>query len=1156
MKDLLHILIICILFAACSDDYDVENGYSPSLTAKYLAVSPTSFRFNAEASSEHIKVDCNEAHWKFDNDASWITISPKEGSTSTNAMVSVTTNHNVDEPRVGVFYFQSTQNDWEYETPISVVQEGQEPSIKLSNDELFFSGKRSSDFVTINANCAWKVQASEDWIHIQESGNKISITVDANTEKYNRNGNVIVSYSGLVTKSESITIHQAPATITASTNTLEFENTASVVGINIEAEADWVAGTNSSWLEIDPAKGSAGTSQLKISVAPNLAINERTDFIIFSIGGSQRIQIPVRQKGIYIDIDKTNITFDASGGEKNFSVSSNTSWEITGALSWLTVNPSKGENNSVVRIIANDNPNTSQRTAAIRIAQPGLSLEKTIIVTQEGKFFNVLQKSLEFEDVDNPKYIRVETNGQWKATTQDSWLTVSPASGNGTADVLVSVHENETTADRNGVITFTMGDKTSSVSVHQRGKYMNVSSTALNYGCEGGSQTISIDTNSKWNSHCDQNWITITPSSGSGKATLYIAVSENESDEKRSGKVYVEMTSQSHTIDITQNGKIFNLSSSVSNIRYNSDGGKESFNIFCNTSWDITEYPEWISLTPSSGKGNSEVLVTASKNLNMYERSGLIRISDKSRKVTISIAIYQAGKDFDLTTNEKNIFFNSKGGQNCISLNCNTSWYIISKPQWISASPIEGENNSVVTLTAQDNPLSSERSGVITFSTKTGDIKASVTLQQAGKSFDVGSTVLHFGDTPSEQSITIYTDGNWSAIKDASWISISPSAGNGDGVIKVSVSENSTDKSRTGYVTITVGDKSIIVTINQTGKYFTISDPVLKFSSKGGNIQLDLSSNGNWTATVDPQDQTWLSLSKQSGNGNASITISAKDNASVNSRKASILFDTPFHSTVKIEVTQDARFLTIDTEELLFYSKGGTSQPINVTTDGVYSVLTNDSWLTIKQSANTFTVTATENKSPDPRYGSVTIQLTDLKEGTLSLILNVIQLNYGGTFLRQGYQDDKNWDTSSGNGVTIGNLIITPYNNDNNWDSGNHGNSSTNGTNVEQTGYANDIDWDAGNAEGGKGGNISQDTYGNDKNWDSNNQGSQTSSDTKISVVSYNSDKNWDPASNFHSTLSVVKTGYNSDKNYDPTSTETSKGVITQGNYNNDKNWN
>lgn len=1096
MKDLLHILIICILFAACSDDYDVENGYSPSLTAKYLAVSPTSFRFNAEASSEHIKVDCNEAHWKFDNDASWITISPKEGSTSTNAMVSVTTNHNVDEPRVGVFYFQSTQNDWEYETPISVVQEGQEPSIKLSNDELFFSGKRSSDFVTINANCAWEVQASEDWIHIQESGNKISITVDANTEKYNRNGNVIVSYSGLVTKSESITIHQAPASITASTNTLEFENTASIIGINIEAEADWLAGTNSSWLEIDPSEGSAGTSQLKISVAPNLAINERTDFIIFSIGGNQRIQIPVRQKGIYIDIDKTNITFDASGGEKNFSISSNTLWEITGTPTWLNIHPSKGENNSAVSIKASDNPNTSQRTAAIRISQQGLSLEKNIIVTQEGKFFNVLQKSLEFEDVDNPKYVRVETNGQWKVSTQESWLTVSPSSGNGTADVLVSVLENETTTDRNGLITFTMGDKTSSVSVFQRGKYMNVSSTALNYGCEGGSQTISIDTNSKWNTQCDQNWITITPSSGSGKATLYIAVSENESDEKRSGKVYVEMAGQSHSIDITQNGKVFNLSSSVSNIRYNSDGGNESFSIFCNTSWEITEYPDWISLTPSSGKGNSEVLVTASKNQNMYERSGLIRISDKSRKIFISIAVYQAGKDFDLTTNEKNIFFSSKGGQNSISLNCNTSWYISSKPQWISATPVEGENNCVVYLTAQDNPLSSERSGVITFSTRTGDIKASVTLQQAGKSFDVGSTIVNFGDVASEQSILIYTDGNWSATKDASWISISPSSGSGDGVINVTVADNATDKSRTGYVTITVGDKSIIVTINQTGKYFTITDPTLNFNSKGGAIQVDLVSNGNWSASVEMQAQPWLSLSQLSGYGNASLTISAQDNPSVNSRKASIFFDTPYNSIIKIEVTQDARFLTIDTEELLFYSKGGTSEVINITTDGTYSIHAEESWLTFQEKANTFTVTASENKATEPRYGSIHLQLIDLKEGTLSVTLNVVQLNKGGTFLQKEYEEDKNWDSATGNGATIGNLIVTPYN--------------------------------------------------QDKNWDSDSSDNPSYPETIISITSYTSDKNWDSESDFHSRLSIEKRGYKEDKDHDSYSTDTSTGIISQ----------
>ena len=48
---------------------------------------------------------------------------------------------------------------------------------------------------------------------------------------------------------------------------------------------------------------------MKISVSPNTSTNERTGYVILAVGGTQRIQIPVRQRGIYVEIDKTNIIY-------------------------------------------------------------------------------------------------------------------------------------------------------------------------------------------------------------------------------------------------------------------------------------------------------------------------------------------------------------------------------------------------------------------------------------------------------------------------------------------------------------------------------------------------------------------------------------------------------------------------------------------------------------------------------------------------------------------------------------------------------------------------------------------------------------------------------------------------------------------------------
>jgi hypothetical protein len=236
-----------------------------------------------------------------------------------------------------------------------------------------------------------------------------------------------------------------------------------------------------------------------------------------------------------------------------------------------------------------------------------------------------------------------------------------------------------------------------------------------------------------------------------------------------------------------------------------------------------------------------------------------------------------------------------------------------------------------------------------------------------------------------------------------------------------------------------------------------------------------------------------LTLSKTSGAGNVDVKVTASDNASVNSRTATLIFETTHNQKVRVVVTQDPRYLRVDTREILFYSKGGTSEAITVSTDGTYKITCSDSWFSVSQSSNTFTVTATENSDKDPRIGFVTIALTDLKEGTHSLTLTVTQLNYGGSFLRKDYDDDHNWDDM---GNSTGSLTITGFGADKN-----HDTNTTSGITLSISGYQSDKDWDNSSSSGVT---VSVTGYSSDKNYDTTNSSSGT-----ISKKEYGTDYNW-----------------------------------------------
>lgn len=739
-------MIASILLIGCSEKYDKELGLYPTLTPRYISVSPTYLSFGSNASAQSLDIEALETPWKIENGVEWLTLSSMSGTN--NATVSVNASENMagDITRTGVFYLRANTNDWNYETAISATQAGASPYINVEQSEYSITGVANVVKPQITANCTYSIEKSSqcDWLSIAKEGNTLTLTATANESNSHRTATITLVHTGNKNTSTSFTVTQAPANINASTNPLLFENTAGRMEISVNSEANWVASTSDSWIEVSPTSGNAGTSTLSINVSPNTSINERTGNVILSVGGKQRIQIPIRQRGIYIETKQTELSFGAAGGKNTIDVESNTTWTVASMPEWISVDPVNGTANGIITVTAQDNPYTTSRTGTIRLTQTGVNVEALVNVTQKGKTFDVNTTTLNFNDKQETQNVSIETDGTWTATTSDNWIKVSP----------------------------------------------------------------------------------------------------------------------------------------------------------------------------TSATGNSELAIT--------------------------------------------------------------------------------------------------------------------------------------------------------------------------------VNENTNDNERSGSVVVTMGDKSATINIVQKGKYFTVDNSLLTYTSKGGNMEITVTTNDRWNAKVE-EGSSWLSLSATNGNGDAKLNVIASDNPSVNNRTGSIIVETVNGQRVKIVVKQDARYLTVDTNELLFYSKGGTSNPITVSTDGTFSISTQDSWISISQEGHTFRVTASENKGTDARFGKITLSLTDLQEGTYSLEIQVTQLNYGGTFLRKDYDADKNYDHA---GSSTGTLVIKGYGSDTNYDT-----TTSSGTNLSVTSYLSDKSWDTSIKTGAT---ITKTGYKSDQSLDSS-----TSSSGSISKETYNSDKNW-----------------------------------------------
>lgn len=442
------------------------------------------------------------------------------------------------------------------------------------------------------------------------------------TKQY-RNTTIILYTSENRNISTTISVTQAPAYINASTSTLSFDYKANNTTIGISSDANWTATASHNWINIYPQNGDVKASSLTISVSPNNSVNERTGYVALFIGNNERFQISIKQQGIYLKTNISECDFEASACTKAIQVTSNAPWEISNLPSWITVDKINGEGNSDIRITAEENPNSEERTGEFTISPLKLTAQTTVKVRQEGKSLNIATSKLLFSDKQETQSVSITTNGTWEATTSCDWITLSSTSGDGNSVLYITVSENQSEDERNGSVIIKTGNISTSVAITQKSKYFTINNSSLNFTSKGGQLSIEITTNTVWTAQKDINadWISITPQNGSGSKEFIVAISDNPFAIDRSANIYFNALGKTIKIVIKQN-KAY-IKTNTNGIMFYSKGGvSETVTVASDREFDIRTSGSWFQVN----RVNNTFTVTASENDTNNERSGLITI--------------------------------------------------------------------------------------------------------------------------------------------------------------------------------------------------------------------------------------------------------------------------------------------------------------------------------------------------------------------------------------------------------------------------------------------------------------------------------------------------------------------------------------------------
>lgn len=629
--------ISALLFVASCTESEYDGTRKPSLNRRYLNVPEASLTFDAKPSSRKLLIESDQTDWHISIPADWVTANHTSGNTSMSVDFSAQLNNSADVSRVCIATIASNVSDWSRSFPVTITQEKNAPYIIVSGKDIVCNALKQQKSISVNANTEYVIDnTASSWLHVEAAeGNEIRINIDENNSGEERNAVLTFkakAYSGVSTM---VSVRQKIANITSTKETLTFGHASSSQTIQIESEASWSA-SSTSWLYVSPSSGSAGKTEVTVSVPRNASVNSRSGSVYFNIAGNNNIEVPVMQEGVSLGVSPTDIAFTSFGGSQSLAVESNEKWTITEKSDWISVDKVSGDGNATIEISVAENNTTSEKSGIITIVTDDGVTSKTIHVKQGAKTVEYGDATLEYGYAAGTQYISFTTDGNWSLTKDADWISVDRTSGSGSATLGITVEENNTMATRSGIVSLSIADKSFTISINQNCKYVTLSSSAFTFTADEGTTKVSIGSNTHWNAKvCEgSEWLSVTPSVGSENAEVTISVSENKTIDKRTGKIEIEIPNvHTYVIDITQNRRY--IKTDMSSVDFTQAGGQISFNVITDGTYEVSRIGDWFGYV----ENGDVITVIASQNDTGTTRSGAMKLTLTNVEGNVSLLV-------------------------------------------------------------------------------------------------------------------------------------------------------------------------------------------------------------------------------------------------------------------------------------------------------------------------------------------------------------------------------------------------------------------------------------------------------------------------------------------------------------------------------------
>jgi len=248
-----------------------------------------------------------------------------------------------------------------------------------------------------------------------------------------------------------------------------------------------------------------------------------------------------------------------------------------------------------------------------------------------------------------------------------------------------------------------------------------------------------------------------------------------------------------------------------------------------------------------------------------------VRVPDNETPVTLSVS-------------KESLSFAASGAQQTFAVTSNANCTVGCDASWITVSPssfgldngLFFDSNEVLTInvSAASNTSTTPRTATIVINSSIPGVTeqtVSVTQAAANTNLSVSTSSLNFVASGERKSLTITSNATWTVASNQPWCTVQPTSGTGNGEITVNVTENAAGTPRTATVTITAGNQSRQVNIEQMAKG-EINVPVTSVALNKSTLSLVTGASETLTATIQPANAANKTVTWSSSN-NAVATV-------------------------------------------------------------------------------------------------------------------------------------------------------------------------------------------------------------------------------------------------------------------------------------------